>query len=121
MSTIREKEAILLYAILTRYKFSVGKIIENSILSYYRDGNRGLVPYPALITRIYILAGVEGDWEEETCLRTSPLILAGITKKPKNRGREREVEVAREEEENLEINKLWLIVQLKSKNRGRTV
>ena len=121
LSTIREKEAILLYAILTRYNFSVGKIIENSILSYYRDGYRGLVPYPALITRIYILAGVEGDWEEETCLRTSPLILARITKKPKNRGREREAEVAREEEENLEINKLWLIVQLKSKNRGRTV
>ena len=33
---VREKEAVLLYAILKGYKFSVGKIIENSILSYYR-------------------------------------------------------------------------------------
>ena len=33
---VREKEAILLYAILKGYKFSVGKIIEYSILSYYR-------------------------------------------------------------------------------------
>ena len=37
LSTVKEKEAILLYAILMGYKFSVGKIIENSILSYYRQ------------------------------------------------------------------------------------
>ena len=37
LSTVREKEAILLYAILKSYKFSVGKIIENSILSYFRS------------------------------------------------------------------------------------
>ena len=29
LSTIREKEVIILYAILKGYKFSVGKIIEN--------------------------------------------------------------------------------------------
>ena len=61
LSTIRENEAVLLYAILKGYKFSMGKIIENSILSYYRGRDRGLVPYPALITRLCILGGVEGD------------------------------------------------------------
>ena len=50
LSTIKE-EAILLYAILKDYKFSVGKIIEKSILSYYKGGYKGLIPYPALITR----------------------------------------------------------------------
>ena len=107
MSTIREKKAVLLYAILKGYKFSVGKIIENSILSYCRGGYRGLVPHPALITRLCILGGVEGEWEEkETCPRTSPLTLIGITKGPKNRDKEREAKVAKEEEENLKINQI---------------
>ena len=98
LSTIREKEAILLYAILKGYKFSVGKIIENSIFIYYRGGYRGLVPHPALISRLCILGGVEGDWEEEeTCPKTSPLTLTRITKGPKNKGREREVEAKGEE------------------------
>ena len=44
LNTVKEKEAVLLYAILKGYKFNVGKIIENSILSYYRGGYRGLVP-----------------------------------------------------------------------------
>ena len=79
LSTVRENEAVLLYSILKGYKFSVGKIIENSILSYYRGGYRGLVPHPALITRLCILGGVEKDWEEEeTCPKTSPLTLIGI-------------------------------------------
>ena len=34
LCSIRENEAVLLYAILKGYKFSVGKLIENSILSY---------------------------------------------------------------------------------------
>ena len=73
LSTIREKETVLLYDILEGYKFSVGKIIENSILSYYRGGYKGLVPYPALITRLCILGGVEGDWkEEENALEPHP-------------------------------------------------
>ena len=87
LSTVVEKEAVLLYAILKGYEFNVGKIIENSILSYYRGGYRGLVPHPALITRLCILGGVEGDWEEEEkCPRTSPLTLTRITKGPKNKG-----------------------------------
>ena len=63
LGTVREKEAIMLYAIFMGYKFSVGKIIENSILSYYRGSYRGLVPHPALTTKLCILGGVEGDWE----------------------------------------------------------
>ena len=51
----REKEAVLLYAILKGHKFSVGKIIENSILSYYRGGYKGLIPHPTLISRLCIL------------------------------------------------------------------
>ena len=89
LSTVREKEAILLYAILKGYKFSVGKIIENSILSYYRSSYIGLVPHPTLITRLCILGGVEGDWEEEeVCPKAYPLTLTRITKGPKNRVRE---------------------------------
>ena len=33
LSTVRENEAVMLYAILKGYKFNVGKIIENSILN----------------------------------------------------------------------------------------
>ena len=56
---IKEKDAVFLYAILKGYKFSIGKIIENSILSYYRGGYKGLIPHPTLITRLCILGGVE--------------------------------------------------------------
>ena len=59
--TVREKEALLLYAILKGYKFSVGKIIENSILTYYRGGYKELIPHPTLISRLCILGGVQGD------------------------------------------------------------
>ena len=98
--TIREKEAVLLYTILKGYEFSVGKIIENSILSYYRGGYKGLIPHPALISRLYILGGVQEDWEEEeNCPKTWPLTLTGITKGPKNINKGRQVEVVMEEEE----------------------
>ena len=104
LCTIREKEAVLLYAILKGYKFNVGKIIENSILSYYRGRYKWLIPHPTLISRLCILGGVQGDWEEEeNWPKTSPLTLTGITKGPKNRGRGRQVEDVREEEELVEI------------------
>ena len=61
LSTVREKEAVLLYAILKGHKFSVEKNIENSFFIYYRGGYRGLEPHPALITRLCILGGMEGD------------------------------------------------------------
>ena len=83
---VREKEAVLLYAILKGYKFSVGKIKENSILSYYKGGYKGLIPHPAQISRLCISGGVQGDWEKEkNCPKTSPLTLTGITNGPKNR------------------------------------
>ena len=99
LSTVREKKVVLLYAILKGYKFNVDKIIENSILSYYRGEYKGLIPYPALISRLYILGGVQGDWQEdENYPKTSPLTLTGITKGPKNINRGRQVEAISEEE-----------------------
>ena len=59
LCTVREKETILLYAIRKGYKFNVGKIIENLILSYYRGGYKGLIPHLALILRLCILGGVQ--------------------------------------------------------------
>ena len=50
LCTVRENEALLLYAIPKGYKFNVGKIIENSIMSYYRGGYKGLIPHLALIS-----------------------------------------------------------------------
>ena len=83
LNTVREKETVLLYAILKGYKFNVWKIIDNSILSYYRGSYRGLVPHLALVTRLCLLGGVEGDWEEEeTCSKVSPQTLTGIIKGP---------------------------------------
>ena len=55
-STVREYEAILLYALLKGYKFDVGKIIESSIKSFHKIVKKGLVTYPATITRLCILA-----------------------------------------------------------------
>ena len=69
LCTVREKEAVLLYAILKGYKFCVGKIIENSILSYYRGGYKGLIPHPTLISRLYIL-GVSKETGKKR--RTTP-------------------------------------------------
>ena len=103
LCTVREKEAILLYAILKGYKCSVGKIIENSILNYYRVGYKWMIPHPALISRLCILGGVQGDLEEEeNCPKTSPLTLIGITKSPKNINRGRQVDAVMEEEEPVE-------------------
>ena len=59
LSTVRENEAILLYALLKGYKFDVGKIIESSIKSFHKIVKKGLIPYPATITRRCIMAGVK--------------------------------------------------------------
>ena len=76
----------------------MGKIIENFIFSYFKSSYRGSVPHPTVITRLCILGGVEGDWEEEeTCSRVSLLTLTGITKGLKNKGKENEVETEEEE------------------------
>ena len=95
---MRKNEAILLYVLLKGYKINVGNIIKNSILSYYKSKYKGLIPHPATISRLCILGGVKGIWEkEETCSRASPLTLTGITKGPKNKSKEKEVETKEEE------------------------
>ena len=99
---------ILLYAILKGYKFSVGKIIANSILSSFKSSYKGLVPHPTTITKLCILGGVEGDWEEETCPRVSPLTLIRVTKGPKNKGKEKEVETEEKEGDDRENEQVQL-------------
>ena len=99
LSTVRRDEAILLYALLKGYKINVGKIIENSILSYSGSNYMGLIPHLATITRICLLGGVEEEWgQEETYPRASPLTLTGVTKGPKNRGKGKKIEVEEERE-----------------------
>ena len=100
---MRKEEAVLLYTILKGVQNKCGKIIEKSILSYYCDNYKGLIPYPTTIyIYIYIfiyyfyfyffciLGRVEGIWEEEErCPKTSPLTFTGITKPPSNKGKEK--------------------------------
>ena len=65
---------------------NVGRLIEGSIRGYHQSNKRGLIPHPATITRLCILAGVKGIWEEEeVCPRVSPLTLTRVTKGPRNR------------------------------------
>ena len=83
--TVREQEAIILYAILKGYKLNAGAIIENSIMRYHEGNKRGLIPHPATITRLCLKAGVKGTWEEEEeCPKVSPLTLTGVSKGPMN-------------------------------------
>ena len=66
--TVREQEAVLLYAILKGYKLNAGAIIENSIMKYHEGNKRGFIPHPATITWLCLKAGVKGNWaEEEEC------------------------------------------------------
>ena len=65
---------------------NVGCLIEGSIRGYHLRNKRGLIPHPAIISKLYILAGVRESWdEEETCPKASPLTLAGVTKGPMNK------------------------------------
>ena len=83
--TVREHEAVILYAILKGYKLNAGAITENSIMRYHKGNKRGLIPHPATITRLCIRAGVKGIWkEEEECPKSSPLTLTGVSKGPRN-------------------------------------
>ena len=86
LSTIKENEAILLYALLKGYKFDVGKIIETSIITFHKIVKNGLIPHPATITKLCVLARVKGIWaDEETCPKVSPLTLTRVIKGPKSR------------------------------------
>ena len=107
--TVREQEAIMLYAILKGYKLNVGIIIENSIMRYHEGNKRGLIPHPATITVLCLKAGVKGVWEEEVPL-TSPLLLTGVSKGPRNQKKNgvlietrKEAPAARQEEETLRV------------------
>ena len=57
----------------------------------------GLIPHPATTTSLCLLGGVEKEWrKEETYPRAAPLTLTGVTKGPKNKGNEKEIEVEKE-------------------------
>ena len=85
LSTVREQEAVMLYAILKGYKINIGTIIENSIMRYHEGNKRGVIPQPATVTILCLKAGVRGDWEaEEEVPLTSPLLLTGVSKGPRN-------------------------------------
>ena len=97
LSTVRRNKAILFYALLKGYKINVGKIIENSIMSSSRSKCRGLIPHPAIITSLCLLGGVDEEWgNEETYPRASPLTLTGVTKGPKDKGKDKEIEIEEE-------------------------
>ena len=110
LSTVREQEAIMLYAILKGYKINIGTIIENSIMRYHEGNKRGVIPHPATITILCLKAGVKGAWEtEEEVPLTSPLLLTGVSKGPRNQKKKgvliktrEEAPAARQEEENSE-------------------
>ena len=108
LSTVREQEAVMLYAILKGYKINIGTIIENSIMRYHEGNKRGVIPHPATVTILCLKAGVRGDWEaEEEVPLTSPLLLTGVSKGPRNQKKKgvliktgEEIPTAREEEVN---------------------
>ena len=65
---------------------NVGGLIEGSIRGYHLRNKRGVIPHLATISKLCILARVRGSWdEEETCPKTSPLTLIGVTKGPRNK------------------------------------
>ena len=97
LCTVREQEAILLYAFLKGYKINMGMLIEESIKGYHHSNKRGLIPHPATITRLCFRAGVKGNWEEEErCPRVPPLTRTGVTRGPKGK-KQKEVMVLEEE------------------------
>ena len=110
LSTVREQEAVMLYAILKGYKINIGTIIENSIMRYHEGNKRGVIPDPATVTILCLKAGVKGAWEtEEEIPLTSPLLLIGVSKGPRNQKKKgvliktgEEAPAAGQEEENSE-------------------
>ena len=110
LSTVREQEAIMLYAILKGYKINIGTIIENSIMRYHEGNKRGVIPHPATVTVLCLKAGVKGAWEtKEEVPLTSPLLLTGVSKGPRSQKKKgpliktrEEAPAARQEEENSE-------------------
>ena len=85
----------------------MGSLIKGSIRGYHLSNKRGLIPHPATITRLCILAGVKGSWEEEeACPRVSPLTFTGVTKGLRNKKHKGIIEVEAKptkENDNMEI------------------
>ena len=110
LSIVREQEAVMLYAILKGYKINIGTIIENSIMRYHEGNKRGVIPHPATVTILCLKVGVKGAWEtEEEVPLTSPLLLTGVSKGPRNQKKKgvliktgEEAPTAGQEEENSE-------------------
>ena len=76
---------------------NVGGLIEGFIRGYHLSNKRGLIPHPPTISKLCILAGVRGSWdEEETCPKASPLTLTSVTKGPKNKKQKGIVELEAE-------------------------
>ena len=99
--TVREQEAIIIYAMLKGYKLNVGAVIENSIMRYNEGNKRDLIPHPATITRLCLRAGVKGTWEEEEeCPKVSPLTVTGVSKGPRNQKKKEVIIEADSREEN---------------------
>ena len=112
--TVREQEAIILYAILKGYKLNAGAIIENSIMKYHEGNKRGLIPHPATITRLCMRAGVKGTWEEEEEFpKVSPLTLTGVSKGQRNQKKKGVIVEAdsRDEDENARQEEDTLLVE----------
>ena len=88
VSTVRQEEEIMLYAILKVFKISFGKLIEQSILRYQSSNFWGHMPHLTIITYLCIKEGVKFNREEEErCSKTSTLTLTSITKPPSDKGK----------------------------------
>ena len=61
------------------------------------------MPHLATISKLCILGGAKGTWEEEErCPKISPLTLTGITRALSNKGKKKLQEVEEEEERRVE-------------------
>ena len=99
LCSVREQEAIILYAFLNGYKMNIGILIEESIRGYHHNNKRGLIPHPTTITIFCLLVGVKGMWEEEErCPRVSSLTLTGVTRGPKGKRQKEIIEMDAEAE-----------------------
>ena len=110
LCSVKDHEAMILYTLLKGYKMNVEGLIEGPIRGYHLRNRRGLIPHPATITRLCILARVKGAWEEEEqCPRVSPLTLTGVIKGPKNKKQKGLVEAEAEPVEEHEAREMEAI------------
>ena len=78
------------------------------------------MPYSTTITRLCILGGVKGTWEEEErCPKTFPLTLTGITRAPSYTGKKMLQEVEEEEERRVEIPKHAMVLSIDRRREER--